>query len=148
MKPKFKDFFMDVACRAASLSYAERLKVGAILVKDDNIIAFGYNGTPPGEDNCCEDVKSWYEDGQLKTETFTKLNVRHAEENLQYKMSRSPVSSVGSVAFISHLPCPDCALRLRDMGIAEVHYKFLYRNDAALTVFEKAGIPVVKHEES
>ena len=132
---------MDVACRAASLSYAKRLQVGAILVKDDNIIAFGYNGTPPGEDNCCEyelDIGGVF---------ATKPNVRHAEENLQFKMSRSSESSVGCIAFVSHLPCPKCARTLRDMGIVEVHYKFLYRNDEALTVFQNADIKVVKHQE-
>lgn len=147
MKPHHAKFFMDTACRAGEMSYAQRLKVGALLVREGNILAIGVNGTSPGDDNVCEEVKTWYEDGELKTGTFTKTNVRHAEDNLLIKLARSAESAVGATAFVSHLPCPKCARTLRDIGVIEVHYKFLYRDDEALTVFDKAGIKVVKHTE-
>lgn len=134
MKAKFREYFMGVARLTGNLSVANRLKVGAVLVKKGtdghyNILAFGYNGTPPGWDNACEDENK-----------VTKPEVRHAEENLLYKMSKSHESSDGSVVFITHLPCVQCAKMLHGIGVSAVYYKDMYRDNAALAYFKEAGV--------
>jgi len=151
MKEKFLKAYMDVAERFAELSTAERLKVGAIAVKDDRIISIGFNGTPSGWDNCCEYEEevlmsehgkgTWLEKtGQLKT----KPEVIHAESNCISKLARSPESGEGAVMFVTHAPCIDCAKLIYQSGIASVYYQHDYRNTAGVEFLEKCGIPVTQ----
>lgn len=132
MKQKFIDAYMDTAKRFSELSHCNRLKVGAIVVKDDRIISIGYNGTPSGWDNCCE------EEGKTKSE------VLHAEANALTKLARSTESGEGSNLFITHSPCIDCAKLIAQSGISEVYYAEVYRCDDGLEFLRKCGIPIIK----
>lgn len=136
MKQKFIDAYMDTAHRFALLSTAKKLKVGAIIVKDDRIISIGYNGTPTGWDNTCEYL---VEDG-LKT----KDEVIHAEANAIAKLARGTESGVGSTLFLTHSPCIQCAKQIYTAGIHEVFYKEEYRDSAGLHFLEKCNIKVTK----
>lgn len=106
---------MDLAFRVAEMSRCNRKKVGCVIVKEDNIIAFGWNGTPAGDDNCCEG-----EDG------LTKPNVIHAEDNALRKLTRSDSNSTGAEVFITAAPCIRCAEKLSDARIKKIYYAEIY----------------------
>lgn len=142
MKQKFVDAYMDVAHCFAELSTAERLKVGAIIVKDDRIISIGYNGMPSGWTNICEDIMA---DGHA-TWTKTKPEVIHAEVNAIAKLAKSPESGVGSMLFLTHSPCMQCAKQIYTAGIEEVIYKEEYRDCSGVEFLRKCGIKVTKYE--
>nr|QMP83365.1 MAG: dCMP deaminase [Caudoviricetes sp.] len=135
MKDKFINYYMDVAKRTALLSYAEKLKVGSIIVKEDRIISIGYNGTPSGFDNVAEYV---LEDGSLKTKDETI----HAEMNAISKLAKSSESGFGAVMFITHSPCIQCSKGIYSSGIKEVYYSQEYRDPSGLKFLEKCGIKV------
>lgn len=137
MRDKFIEYYMDVAKRTALLSYAEKLKVGSIIVKEDRIISIGYNGTPSGFDNVAE---YFLEDGSLKT----KDEVIHAEMNAISKLAKSPESGVGAVMFITHSPCIQCSKGIYSSGIEEIYYSEEYRDSSGIKFLEKCGIKVIK----
>jgi len=140
MKDKFKQAYIDTAQRFAELSHARRLKVGAIVVKDDSVVAYGYNGMPAGWDNDCED-QIYHEDGFHIT-LKTKPEVLHAESNAIAKLARSSVSGLDADLFVTHSPCLDCAKLIYQSGIKRVFYSENYRDDSGLTFLEKSGIIV------
>jgi dCMP deaminase len=143
MKQKFIDYFMDVAERTSKLSYAVRLKVGAIIVKDDRIISIGYNGMPSGWDNNCE-----FEDKNTQTqntELVTRKEVLHAETNAIAKLAKSNESGVGATLFITHAPCLDCAKLIYQSGINNVLYRNTYRSDDGINFLNKSGVNVTRH---
>ena len=143
MKQKFLDAYMDVAHRFAKLSSAKRLQVGAIIVKDDRIISIGYNGMPAGWTNECENVTQHSDDTiSLKT----KDEVIHAEANAIAKLAKSPESGVGSMLFLTHSPCMQCAKQIYTAGIEEVIYKEEYRDCSGVEFLRKCGIKVTKYE--
>ena len=135
MKQKYIDLYMDWAQRAAKLSHARRLHVGAVIVKDDTVISYGYNGMPAGWDNDCEDV---LEDGTLRT----KPEVLHAESNAIAKLARSHNSGVGADIFVTHAPCLDCAKLIYQSGISRVWFGNQYRDNSGIDFLEKSGIEV------
>jgi len=135
MKEKFKRTYMKTAQTFAELSSAQRLHVGAIVVKDDRIISIGYNGMPAGWSNVCEDVK---EDGTLTT----KPEVLHAESNAIAKLARSNESGEGSSMFVTHSPCIECAKLIYQTGIRTVHYGKKYRDDSGIDFLTKSGVVV------
>lgn len=137
MKQKFIYYYMDVAKRTAELSTATKLKVGAILVKNDNIIGFSYNGTPRGWDNVCE-----YNDPEIGLKT--KPEVSHAEENLIMKLSCSHESSEGGIMFVTHNPCYICSRLIYGAKISKVYYEKDYRDSSGINFLENCGIPVIK----
>jgi len=154
MKQKFIDAYMDVAERFSQLSSARRLKVGAIVVKDDRIISIGYNGMPPGWDNNCEyeeeilnsvfGKSTWIENtGQLKT----KPEVIHAEANAIAKLAKSTESGNGSTMFLTHAPCMDCAKQIFTAGINNVFYRDDYRNKEGVAFLQQAGVGVTKYDK-
>ena len=143
MKTKFKELYMDWAKRAAELSYAKRLHVGAVIVKDDTVISYGYNGMPAGWDNTCEDVIQ-YEDDTVALKT--KPEVLHAESNAIAKLAKSHNSGLDAELFVTHSPCIDCAKLILQSGISRVYYGENYRDDAGIKFLEKSGIPVEKLE--
>ena len=151
MRPKFIKYFMDFAELTANLSYAKRLKVGAIIVKDNGqIIGNGYNGMPTGWDNNCEHKEymggaggwlspeeceyGWpFEDEEGKRYGLkTRPEVIHAESNALIKVARSTESSEGATMFCTHAPCMDCAKLIYQAGIKTLYYKTQYRDDAGL----------------
>jgi dCMP deaminase len=121
----------------AECSTATRLHVGAIVVKDERIISIGYNGTPSGWDNNCEDIKI-NNDGDYVT--ITKPEVLHAETNAIAKLAKFDGSGSGSVLFVTHAPCLDCAKLVFQAGISSVYYRNSYRNNDGVDFLAKAGL--------
>lgn len=116
----------------AENSYCERRKVGALLVKDRAIISDGYNGTPAGFENVCEDA-----DGS------TKHYVLHAEANAITKVARSNNSSEGATLYITASPCVDCAKLIIQAGIRRVVFSELYRITDGIDLLRRAGVECV-----
>lgn len=167
MKQKFIDLYMDWARRVAELSSAKRRHVGAVIVKDDTVISYGYNGMPAGWDNNCED-KEWCSGGgwldpeeieerwpyegtyldangnemQGRYRLVTKPEVLHAESNAIAKLARSPNSGAGADMFVTTAPCLDCAKLIYQAGIKRVWFGDQYRDEKGLTFLEKSGIIV------
>jgi len=140
MKQKYIDLYMDWAERAAQLSHARRLQVGAVIVKDDSVISYGYNGMPAGWDNNCEDEIS-YSDAEGIT-LKTKPEVLHAESNAIAKLAKSSNSGDGADIFITHAPCLDCAKLIYQAGIKRVFFDKHYRDSAGLDFLEASGVVV------
>jgi dCMP deaminase len=141
MKQKWIDAFMDTAERFAQLSSAKRLKVGAVVVKDNRIISIGYNGTPAGWSNTCE------EDVTLSDETVmnrTKDEVIHAEANAVSKLARDGESGNGADLFCTHAPCIQCAKLIYGAGVKKVYYRHTYRDTYGVDFLKKCNIDVEK----
>ena len=130
---------MQTAQTFAELSHARRLKVGAIVVKEDRIISIGYNGTPAGWDNNCED-ETQYEDGSVILKT--KSEVLHAEMNAIAKLAKSIESGDGADLFVTHSPCLECAKLIYQSGIRRVFYSLEYRNNEGVVFLEKSGVEI------
>lgn len=147
MKQKFIELYMDWAKRASELSHARRLKVGAVIVKDDTVISYGYNGMPAGWDNNCE-YEIWEDNGDDEPETVlkTKPEVLHAETNAIAKLARSNESGLGANIFITHAPCLDCAKLIYQSGINRVYYGENYRDDSGVKFLKASGIEVKQVE--
>jgi dCMP deaminase len=151
MKEKFKQLYMDWAARTAQLSHATRLQVGAVIVKDDSVISYGYNGMPAGWDNNCEyeveEFQTEYGVGSklVKTgELKTKPEVLHAESNAIAKLAKSHNSGMGATMFITHAPCMECAKLIYQSGIGHILYRDAYRDSSGVTFLEKSGVVVEK----
>ena len=150
MKQKYVDLYMDWADRTALLSHAKRLQVGAVIVKDDSVISYGYNGMPAGWDNNCETpvakVVGVAPDGHdlVELELKTKPEVLHAESNAIAKLAKSSQSGSNASVFITHAPCLDCAKLIYQAGISSVYYRNSYRDVAGIEFLEKSGIAVKK----
>lgn len=143
MKLRMIKAHLDVAARYSELSHARRLKVGAIVVKDDRIISIGYNGTPEGWDNNCE--YEHYSIGNPNDfELKTRPEVLHAEENAIAKLARSHESGKDAVMFITHAPCMQCAKLIYGAGIRQVYFKDIYRDDAGLKFLQKCNVQVIQ----
>ena len=130
---------MDWAERTAQLSHARRLQVGAVIVKDDSVISYGYNGMPAGWDNNCED-ETFQQDGTIGLKT--KPEVLHAESNAIAKLARSINSGNGADIFVTHAPCLDCAKLVYQAGIKCVYFGTAYRDDAGIRFLERSGVTV------
>ena len=120
----------------AENSYCERRKVGALVVKDKMIISDGYNGTPSGFENVCEDENN-----------ITKPYVLHAEANAITKLARSSNNSDGSTLYVTAAPCIECAKLIIQAGIKRVVFSELYRLADGLDLLKKAGIECTLLEE-
>ena len=153
---------MDWARRAAELSHARRLQVGAVIVKDDTVISYGYNGMPAGWDNNCEfkdydlsrDFNGNYfpysekeyplEDERGRYKLKTRPEVLHAESNAIAKLAKSTNSGLDADLFVTHSPCLDCAKLIYQSGIRQVYFGQAYRDNAGIEFLEKSGIKVNK----
>lgn len=135
-KTKFDKSYLEMAVVWAKNSYCTRRQVGAILVKDKMIISDGYNGTPSGFENVCED-----EDG------ITKPYVLHAEANAITKVAKSSNSSLGATLYVTASPCMECSKLIIQAGITRVVYLEEYRITDGIDLLRRAGIEVVKFEE-
>jgi dCMP deaminase len=165
MKQKYIDLYMDWAKRASELSHARRLHVGAVIVKDDTVISYGYNGMPAGWDNNCEDVRwdsgaggwlspeeileqypyeGWHDEAgrDVRYGLKTKPEVLHAETNAIAKLARSSNSGLDADIFITHAPCLDCAKLIYQSGIRRVYFNQNYRDDAGIKFLETSGIEI------
>lgn len=139
MKQKYINAHMAVAETYASLSTAVRLKVGAIVVKDDRIISIGYNGMPSGWTNECEELVYRIAAEPILT---TKPEVLHAETNAIAKLARSSESGLDATMFITHAPCLNCAKLIYQSGISKVYYRNSYKESTGVEFLLKGGIEI------
>ena len=128
---KYDKAYLRIAKEWGLLSYCKRKKVGAIIVKDRMIISDGYNGTPSGFENCCEDE-----------EGVTRWDVLHAEANAILKVARSTQSCEGATLYITLSPCKECSKLIHQSGIKRVVYNNGYRDDSGIAFLKKAGVIV------
>ena len=169
MKEKHIKAYMLTAKVWAECSTATKLKVGAVIAKDDQILSVGYNGTPNNWDNICED-KEWctaggwlsieeIEEGWPYQGTYldangnemqgryrlkTKPEVLHAESNALMKIAKNLGGAEGATVFCTHSPCLECAKLIYQSGIKEVFYNQDYRSKEGIYFLKKANINVVK----
>ncbi len=133
---KFDKAYLEMAAVWARNSYCRRRQVGALLVKDRMIISDGYNGTPSGFENVCEDETG-----------ATKPYVLHAEANAITKVAKSGNSSAGATLYVTASPCVECAKLIIQAGIRRVVYKDSYRLADGVELLERAGIEVEQVDE-
>ena len=138
---KYDKAYLRIAKEWGKLSYCKRKQVGAIIVKDRMIISDGYNGTPSGFENICED-----DDG------ITKWIVLHAEANAILKVAGSTQSCKEATLYITLSPCRDCSKLIHQSGIRRVVYQQAYKDDSGLRFLERAGvktmhIPILEEAE-
>lgn len=133
---------MDWARRAADLSHARRLHVGAVIVKDDTVISYGYNGMPAGWDNDCED--EIYEADGFHVTLKTKPEVLHAESNAIAKLAKSTNSGKDADIFITHSPCLECAKLIYQSGIRRVYFGESYRDSSGIDFLNASKIETIK----
>ena len=139
-KDRLDKTYMRMAEELAKLSYAERKKVGCLIVKDTQIISEGFNGTPAGFNNSCEYYDHLHE-------IYTKPEVLHAESNAITKLARSTNSSCGSTLYVTLAPCFECSKLIIQAGIKRVVFKDKYRNNG-IGILNKAGINTSQIEET
>ena len=157
---KIESVYMQNAYQFAELSYANRRKVGCVIVKDKQVISFGYNGTPHGFDNECEETDTrYYENPDIAVDlaeqgyecnngvchkhgAITKPEVLHAESNAIMKVAKSTMSCDGAELYTTTCPCFGCAKLIIQAGITKVYYTEKYRDMGGITLLEKAGIIV------
>jgi dCMP deaminase len=126
---KYDIAYLRMAKEWAKLSYCNRRNVGALIVKDRMIVSDGYNGTPSGFENFCEDEEGdthWY--------------VLHAEANAILKMASSTQSSYGATLYLTMSPCKECSKLVHQSGIKRLVYIQRYKDDSGLRFLEKAGV--------
>jgi len=129
---KYDKAYLRMAQEWAKLSYCDRKKVGAIIVKGNMIISDGYNGTPSGYKNCCED-----EDGD------TQWYVLHAEANAILKVAKSTQSAQNSTLYITLSPCKECSKLIIQSGIKRVIYKDEYKDTSGIDFLKTYGIETI-----
>lgn len=130
---RYDKAYLKMALEWGQLSHCKRRKVGALIVKDNMIISDGYNGTPKGFDNICEDE-----------ENYTKWYVLHAEANAITKVSSSTQSSQGATLYVTLSPCKDCSKLILQAGIVRVVYYEEYKDRSGLDFLIKGGVEVMQ----
>ncbi len=135
-KEKYDKAYLKMALEWANLSYCNRKKVGALLVKGRMIISDGYNGTPSGFENTCEDE-----------EGYTKWYVLHAEANAILKVAASTQSAEGATLYVTLSPCKECSKLIHQSGIKRVVYIKEYRDTTGVELLKKAGVEVEHFSE-
>ncbi len=133
---RYDKAYLKMAQSWAKLSHCKRKQVGALIVKDDMIISDGYNGTPSGFDNCCED-----------TEGKTHWYVLHAEANAILKVAKSTNNAKGATLYLTLSPCKDCSKLILQAGIVRLVYIKGYKDDAGISFLKEAGIKVEQIED-
>jgi dCMP deaminase len=133
---KYDKAYLRMASEWGKLSFCKRKQVGAIIVKDRMIISDGYNGTPTGFENHCEDE-----------EGYTKWYVLHAEANAISKVASSTQSCNGATLYITLSPCKECSKLIHQSGIKRVVYQNAYKDDSGLQFLQKAGVALVHLSE-
>lgn len=132
---KLDRVFLNMSKEVATLSHCVRAKVGALLVKDGNIISMGYNGTPSGMDNCCEE------------DNVTKSEVLHAESNCLLKAAKMGLSTQDTTMYLTLSPCKDCAKLIIQSGVKNVIYFEKFKRDNGSIDFLKQFINIQQYNE-
>lgn len=132
-KLRYDKAYLKMALEWGKLSHCKRRQVGALIVKDKMIISDGYNGTPTGFDNNCED-----------DENYTKWYVLHAEANAITKVSSSTQSSKGATLYVTLSPCRDCSKLIFQAGIIRVVYYEEYKDRSGLDFLIEGGVEVTQ----
>ncbi len=132
---KYDVAYLRMAREWAKLSYCERRQVGALIVRDRMIISDGYNGTPSGFENFCED-----------DEGYTKWYVLHAEANAILKVAGSTQSCQNATLYITMSPCKDCSKLIHQSGVKRVVFMEAYKDDSGVQFLKKAGVTVEQIE--
>jgi len=127
--------YMRMAKEWSTLSHCVRKQVGSLIVKDGMIISDGYNGSPTGFENKCEDC-----------ENLTHWYVIHAEANAILKCAKNGNSCKGATMYITHSPCKDCSKLILQSGIKRLVYGEFYKDSDGLDFLEKAGLEIIKLE--
>jgi dCMP deaminase len=133
---RYDKAYLRMAQTWSKLSHCNRKQVGAIIVKDEMIISDGYNGTPAGFDNCCEDDNGdtqWY--------------VLHAEANAILKVAKSTNNSKGATLYLTLSPCKDCSKLVLQAGIKKVVFRDSYKDTEGIDFLKSAGVEVIQIEE-
>lgn len=133
---KFDKAYLRIAREWSKLSHCSRKQVGALIVKDRMIISDGYNGTPTGFENPCEDE-----------EGYTKWYVLHAEANAILKVAASTQSCEGATLYITMSPCKECSKLIYQSGIKRLVYHIAYKDNSGLEFLEKAGVELQQINE-
>ena len=128
---KYDIAYLKMALEWSKLSYCKRRQVGALIVKDRMIISDGYNGTPTGFENICED-----------DENYTQWYVLHAEANAIMKVAASSQSSQGATLYITLSPCKECSKLICQSAIKRVVYYKAYKDLSGVEFLKKAGIEI------
>ncbi len=134
---KFDKAYLKMAQEWAKLSYCTRKQVGALIVKDRMIISDGYNGTPSGFENCCED-----EDGK------TKWYVLHAEANAILKLAQSTQSALGATLYLTLSPCKECSKLILQAGISKLIYINAYSDEEGINLLQNHGLEIIQVSEN
>jgi len=129
---RYDTAYLKMAMEWAKLSHCKRKQVGALIVKGNMIISDGFNGTPSGFENCCEDDNN-----------DTKWYVLHAEANAILKVAASTQSCKGSTLYITLSPCKECSKLIHQAGIKRLVYGKEYKDNSGLLFLEKAGVELV-----
>jgi dCMP deaminase len=168
MKKKFIDYYMRIAEETAKLSSAIKLQVGSVIVRQNQILATGYNGMPAGWDNNCEDkvwdkgaggwlspeeieeqypYEGWHEGAgrNVRYGLKTKPEVLHSESNALMKVARSTESSQGATLFCTHAPCLQCAKLIYQSGISKLYYRDTYRESDGVEFLKRSGVDVEQY---
>ena len=133
---KYDKAYLRIAAEWSKLSYCKRKQVGAIIVRDQMIISDGYNGTPSGFENCCEDANG-----------ITQWYVLHAEANAILKVAKSTQTCENSTLYITLSPCKECSKLIHQSGIKRVVYQNGYSDLSGIDFLIKAGIAVTQIED-
>lgn len=131
---KYDKAYLRMATEWAKLSHCERRQVGALIVKDRMIISDGFNGTPTGMENKCEE---WSE---IEQQNITKWYVLHAEANAILKVASSNHSCRDATLYLTMSPCKECSKLIHQAGIKRLVYIQRYKDDSGLQFLEKAGV--------
>lgn len=134
---QYDNLYITVAKEAAKMSHAVRSKVGCVIVKDNNILSYGFNGMPSGMSNVCEDTLP---NGEL----VTKKETLHAELNSVIKAAKQGIEIKGSTVYITLSPCFNCSVILLQVGIKKVVYQEEYRDLSGIDFLRKNGVEVEK----
>lgn len=153
---EYNELYLDIAKRISKMSKAVRLKVGAVIVKDHSIVSYGYNGTPSGDDNCCEErkkitgaVKKEELDATNPDNLVTKSNVIHAEMNAVLKLVGRSENVDGATMYITHPPCLKCSEFITQTDvIKKVVYGEEYKNLDGVEYLRSKGIKVESYHEA
>ena len=129
---RYDQAYLKMAVEWAKLSHCKRKQVGALIVKDKMIISDGYNGTPTGFDNCCEE-----DDGS------TKWHVLHAEANAILKVASSTQACRGATLYITLSPCKECSKLIHQSGIRRMVYANAYKDDSGIEFLKRANIEIL-----